>query len=82
MPRLEAFPPVSPELRKALDEAGFDAAPEGLVVGVGSFDATRPDAVGVRQEGELGERVRQLVDAIRTVQVLSLLLHATAGYEP
>lgn len=82
MPRLETFPPVSPELRKALDQRGFDPLPEGVVVGAGSFDASRPHAVAVRQGGELGERIRQLVDSIRTVQVLSLLLHATVTHEP
>lgn len=82
MPRLEDFPPVSAELRKALDEEGFVRVPSGVVPGVGSFDDTRPDAVGVRQGGELGERVRELVDAIRSVQVLSYLAAAVAGHEP
>ncbi len=82
MPRLERFPPVSEELRKALDEKGFERLSSGVLAGVGSFDDTRPDAVGVRQGGDLGERVRELVDAIRSVQVLSYLAAAVAGHEP
>jgi len=82
MPRLTSFPPVTPELRQALDETGFEPAPEGLVPGVGSFDVTRPDALWVRQGGDIGRRQRELVDAIRSVQVLSRLLHATATHEP
>jgi hypothetical protein len=69
MPRLTSFPPVTPELRRALNEKGFEPAPEGLVLGVGSFDATRPDALWVRQGGEIGQRQREVVDAIRSVQV-------------
>jgi hypothetical protein len=82
LPRLEDFPPVSAELGKALNDAGFESAPSGLVPGVGSFDETRPDAVGVRQGGDLGERLRELVDAVRSVQVLSQLATVVAGCEP
>lgn len=56
--------------------------PAGLVSGVGSFDATREDAVFVIQGGDLGEQNRQLVDAVRNVRTLSQLWLAVNGHEP
>lgn len=82
MPRLVGFPSVSPAFRQALVDKGFDPAPEGLVLGVGSFDATRSDALWTRKGGALAAPQRELVDAIRSTQVLSRLLHATATHEP
>lgn len=82
IPALEDFPPVSPELQAALEKRGYEAVPAGLVSGVGSFDATREDAVFVIQGGDLGEQNRQLVGAVRNVRTLSQLWLAVNGYEP
>ncbi|HEY2181084.1 MAG TPA: hypothetical protein VGH09_05360 [Solirubrobacteraceae bacterium] len=79
---LDDFPPISPELKTALDERGYETAPAGLVSGVGSFDATRDDAVFIIQGGDLGEQNRQLVDAVRNVRTLSQLWLAVNGHEP
>jgi len=80
--RLDGFPPLSDGLGASIAKNGFDPAPGGLVPGVGSFDSRRPDAVGMRQGGELGERGRELVDSVRSVQVLSRLLTVVVNHEP
>ena len=82
IPTLEEFPPISPELKAAVDERGYEAAAVGLVSGVGSFDATRDDAVFIIQGGDLGEQNRQVVDAVRNVRTLSQLWLAVNGHEP
>ena len=82
IPTLEDFPPISPELKAALEERGYESAPAGLVSGVGSFDATRDDAAFIIQGGDLGEQNRQLVDAVRNVRTLSQLWLAVNGHEP
>lgn len=82
IPTLDRFPPISPELKAALDERGYEAAPTGLVSGVGSFDATRNDAAFMIQGGDLGEQNRQLVDAVRNIRTLSQLWLAVNGHEP
>jgi hypothetical protein len=82
IPTLDRFPPVSPELRAALDERGYETARAGLVSGVGSFDATREDAAFIIQGGELGEQNRLLVDAVRNIRTLSQLWLAVNGHEP
>jgi hypothetical protein len=82
IPTLDDFPPISPELKTALDERGYETAPAGLVSGVGSFDATRDDAVFIIQGGDLGEQNRQLVDVVRNVRTLSQLWLAVNGHEP
>jgi hypothetical protein len=51
-------------------------------VGGGSFDATRPDAAFIIQGGDLGAIVRELVDAIRNVKLLSGLWQVVNGHEP
>ncbi len=79
---LDSFPPISPELQAALDERGYEAAPAGLLSGVGSFDATREDAAFIVQGGDLGEQNRQLVDAVRNLRTLSQLWLAVNGHEP
>lgn len=81
LPRLERFPPVAEELRAAIAEEVADTA-DGLRVGAGSFDHTRPDAMPLHQGGELGERARQIVDAIRNVQLLSRLWPIVDGHDP
>jgi hypothetical protein len=81
LPRLERFPPVAEELRAAIAEEPADTA-DGLRVGAESFDHTRPDAMPLHQGGELGERVRQIVDAVRNVQLLSRLWPLVDGHDP
>ncbi|PTL55565.1 hypothetical protein [Paraconexibacter algicola] len=82
VPRLESFPPIDPALQTAIDSHGYEPVPSGVVVGSGSFDSTRPDAVLATQGGDLGEQNRQLVDAVRNVRTLSQLWAAVNGYEP
>lgn len=82
MPRLESFPPISPELSKAIDDRGYEPVPEGVAAGVGSFDLTRSDAVAAIQGGDLGQCLRQVVDAIRNIKLLSQLWLAVNGHEP
>ncbi len=82
IPTLDRFPPVTPELQAAIDERGYEAASTGLVSGVGSFDATREEAVFIIQGGDLGEHNRQLVDAVRNIRTLSQLWLAVNGHEP
>ncbi len=82
IPTLEDFPPISSELKAVLEERGYEAAPAGLVSGVGSFDATRDDAVFIIQGGDLGEQNRQVVDTVRNVRTLSQLWLAVNGHEP
>ncbi len=80
IPTLDRFPPVTPELQDAIH--CYEAASTGLVSGVGSFDATREDAVFIIQGGDLGEQNRQLVDAVRNIRTLSQLWLAVNGHEP
>lgn len=82
MPRLESFPPISPELQAALAECGYEPLPEGLISGVGSFDASREDAIFMIQGGELGELNRQIIDAVWNIRTLSQLWQAVNGHEP
>jgi hypothetical protein len=82
IPTLDRFPPISPELRAALDDRGYESARAGLVSGVGSFDATRDDAALIIQGGELGEQNRLLVDEVRNIRALSQLWLAVNGHEP
>lgn len=79
---LDSFPPIAPELKAALDERGYEATPAGLISGVGSFDATRDDAVFIVQGGDLGEQNRLVVDAVRNIRTLSQLWLAVNGHEP
>jgi hypothetical protein len=82
LPALVSFPPISPELQAALAERGYEPPPEGLVSGVGSFDASREDAIFMIQGGELGELNRQIVDAVRNIRTLSQLWQAVNGHDP
>jgi hypothetical protein len=82
IPSLETYPPVSDALAAALQARGYEPTKEGLAVGGGSFDATRPDAAFILQGGDLGAIVRELVDAIRNVKLLSQLWQAVNGHEP
>jgi hypothetical protein len=82
IPTLDGFPPVSPDLARAIADHGYEPAPPGLLSGVGSFDSTREDAVLVMQGGELGEQNRLLVDAVRNIRTLSQLWQAVNGHEP
>ncbi len=82
IPTLDSFPPVAAELQAAIGDQGYEPAPAGLLAGVGSFDATRPDAVPTIQGGAIGEQNRQIVDAVRNVRTLSQLWLAVNGHEP
>jgi hypothetical protein len=82
LPPLDAFPPVSDDLRQAIEERGFADQPKGLLIGVGSFDETRPNTVQLTQGGDLGERVREIVDSVRAIQILCDLWQVVNGHEP
>lgn len=82
IPPLDSFPAISPELAAAIAERGYEPAPDGLISGVGSFDATRGDSFLAIQGGDLDEHNRQLVDAIRNVRTLSQLWLAVNGHDP
>lgn len=82
IPTLDSFPPINPELQAAIDDRGYEPLPAGMVVGIGSFDATRPDAALTTQDGDIGEQNRQIVDAVRHVRALSQLWTAVNGHEP
>lgn len=82
IPTLDRFPPIDPALRTVIDVRGYEPIPAGVVVGSGSFDATRPDALLATQGGDIGEQNRQLVDAVRNVRILCQLWTAVNGHEP
>lgn len=82
MPRLTGFPPIVDELADAIAAFGYATELDGIAIGVGSFDATRPDAAVALQGGDLGIIQRQIVDAVRTVQVICQLWQAVNGHEP
>lgn len=82
MPRLTGFPPVVDELAEEITACGYEVEPDGVAIGVGSFDATRPDAALALQGGDLGTIQRQIVDAVRSVQVICQLWQAVNGHEP
>lgn len=82
MPALTDYPPVSDALRQRIAEDGYAQTVPGLLAGLGSFDATRPDAVAVIQGGALGDILRRCVDSIRALEVLIELFSAVNGSEP
>lgn len=82
IPTLDRFPPIAAELQAAIDDRGYEKTPAGLLAGVGSFDATRPDAAAATQGGDIGEQNRQIVDTVRNVRTVSQLWQAANGHQP
>lgn len=70
---------VPVKIAAQLASAFPDSPREGLGVGVGSFDETRPGFISAVQGGDVGERLRQIADTIEHFEHLAKIANAVVG---
>jgi hypothetical protein len=80
LPKVSAPPELPEHVRLGIAERGYTGEQvAGVRIGTGSFDETRPDTVTITQGGALGQRQRQIIDTIHSIETTGQLTPLLEG---